>query len=232
MTLSKIQRFRDLAGCAETDPRATGYQEFMEAFGFRLPEDYLAWAREYSTLNVCGEMLVNNLISTRLGRPDRQAIEQSMSWALQAGSVGDRLYVYNGNGDRIGPLPGLSVFPQEGGIFPWGNDNNGALYMWDAQHEDPSKWTVVAYDGDWYEFGCGFLDFMLNLFDGNYSDAGLFLKGWPWVPAVQEYAGEVEGVESWHVPSKWIDFFDEYQFRLEEPGFSFKDMAWVDRFKQ
>jgi hypothetical protein len=72
---------------------------------------------------------------------------------------------------------------------------------------------------------------MLNLLGGKYLNSGLFLNGWPWLPAIQEYAGLVDESETWHVPSRWRDFFMEYENRSDAPDFGFGDMSWVEEFK-
>jgi hypothetical protein len=47
-----------------------------------------------------------------------------------------------------------SLFPEEGGLLPWGVTDNGDILNW-ITSDNPEKWSILVYDGrsgDAYEY--------------------------------------------------------------------------------
>ena len=208
------------------------YSWFQVETGVSLPSDYLAWAETYPSLEICSELLVTNLIAgsdltdipTRLASTvDRISIERENSPM--------RRTVYDDSGVKIGAKPWLAVYPEIGGLLPWGIDTKGGIYMWNTEAENPELWNIVVYDGAWREFDSGFLDFLIRLIQGDFIDSPIFLKRWPWIPAIREfYEGGTLGASGWRTPEKWKEYFDEYHVRRKSNS-NWADLSWVEQFK-
>ncbi|SFR28753.1 hypothetical protein SAMN04488564_11561 [Lentzea waywayandensis] len=75
------------------------------------------------------------------------------------------------------PFP---IFPEPGGLLPWGTSRNSDLFFWLTELADPNAWPVVAADrdfGSWVKYEhpvCDFLDDVVSgRFDGGPSGAAL-----------------------------------------------------------
>lgn len=76
----------------------------------------------------------------------------------------------------------FAIFPEPGGLLPWGTSRSGDLFFWLTESDDPDTWPVVAADGQFgswatYERSvCDFLDDVVSgRFDGGPS--GVVLSG-------------------------------------------------------
>ncbi|MCH7232146.1 hypothetical protein L0U85_14960 [Glycomyces sp. L485] len=231
MPSTSIEDFKLLVGLPEIDPNATQYERFRNEVGIDLPDDYVSWSREYSTLEICNELIVFNYLSTRVDLIGAERCSESLDSVRRVQYRDERSHVYNEIGLKIDPKPRLPVYPDEGGLFLWGSDNNAAQYMWNTGYKDPNKWTIVAFDGRWHEFDCGFLEFLVNLLHLRYSGSNLFMPNWPWLPAIQEYVGKVDGEEIWNVPEQWMDFYEDFELRSESGDFNWGDISWMDQYR-
>ncbi|WP_233224309.1 SMI1/KNR4 family protein [Amycolatopsis sp. BJA-103] len=56
--------------------------------------------------------------------------------------------------EDLGYLRGVTyrLFPEPGGLYPWGNDGAGGTFWWITGPADPDEWPVVYHDRDaWHE---------------------------------------------------------------------------------
>lgn len=75
----------------------------------------------------------------------------------------------------------LPIFPEEGGIVPWGITDNGDVCFWDTRPQSPDDWGVVVVDGrasDWLEHRGGMSDFLVHIFSQPHFCA-VFPDDWP-----------------------------------------------------
>src|ERR1044071_813520 len=59
-----------------------------------------------------------------------------------------------------------SVFPEPGGILPFGSTDNGDMLFWRTEADDPDKWTIVIADSrapEYEEFPLSMTDFLANI---------------------------------------------------------------------
>jgi hypothetical protein len=65
--------------------------------------------------------------------------------------------------------------PHEGGLFPWGESNEGDLFFWRMNGPDPDRWPAVVHtsNGDWWEHEGGLVSLMVGLIDGSVEHRGL-----------------------------------------------------------
>lgn len=226
-----IERFESLVGSPEIDPGGPREEEFFVEIGIRLPIDYVTWAGRFATLEICNELLVNNLLSPLEVMPNQDRLAKLNDGIRSTRElVSERADVINADGTEIGPKPWIPIFPESGGLLPWGNDKNGVQYFWDARQSDPNYWTVVSYDGEWCEYETGFLAFLVNLLEGRYRGNSMFLTGWPWLPAIREFQGEGR---PWHVPLKWRPYYLEYERQRAMGNLRYDEVSlqWVEQFQ-
>lgn len=227
-----MDRFSAIVGSSGIGPGMPDYSWFQVETGILLPSDYLAWAETYPSLEICSELLVSNLISGT----DVTDIPGRLASMVSKISM-DREYsplrrtVYDDAGHEIGAKPWMAVYPEPHGLLPWGIDTKGGIYMWNTEADDPDSWNIVVYDGVWREFNSGFLEFLIRLLQGDFVDSPIFLKGWPWIPAIREfYEGGMHGAPGWHTPKKWERYFEEYRARRKSNS-NWSDLSWIDQFK-
>ncbi len=155
MTL-EVDRLARLAGLLGVQPGPQGSFDWgavEESLGSRLPADYKllygslpdGWIREF----------------VRIIRP---------------GGAGfpvpglEDMRVWRKDGQGSFPYP---MFPDEGGLLPWGVGPGGEAFCWLTEPGDPGKWPVVAADADgtrWRTFGGGGVaEFLIEVASGRYD---------------------------------------------------------------
>ncbi|MBX9653679.1 SMI1/KNR4 family protein [bacterium] len=68
---------------------------------------------------------------------------------------------------REARIPGLTLYPAESGILPFGSTDNGDLLAWQVQGE-PDSWRVVVIDSRapiFQTFEVGFSQFLVGIFE-------------------------------------------------------------------
>ncbi|MFF0415653.1 SMI1/KNR4 family protein [Kitasatospora sp. NPDC004745] len=81
----------------------------------------------------------------------------------------------------------LDLNPEDGpalrGTFSWAVDCSANQAFWDTTDPDPDRWTtlVLTRDGDWVEYDCGMVDFLVGFLAGEISPQpmGLFSPDQP-----------------------------------------------------
>lgn len=65
------------------------------------------------------------------------------------------------------------LYPEEGGLLPWAQADNGTVFFWLTYSEKP--WTIVVYDemSDYFEYEMTTTEFIYKLISGDIPDSGL-----------------------------------------------------------
>lgn len=80
-----------------------------------------------------------------------------------------------------------SIYPEPGGLLPWGSDQNGGSYFWDTRDGDPDAWTIVV-DGRGVDIGpihVGVGAYLDGLIDGTIESSSYDADDWPTVGALR-----------------------------------------------
>lgn len=70
--------------------------------------------------------------------------------------------------DRF-PLP---IFPEPGGLLPWGRSIRSDLFFWVTSSEDPAEWPVVVADQEfawWVPYEGGVCDLLMEIVNGRFD---------------------------------------------------------------
>jgi SMI1/KNR4 family protein SUKH-1 len=70
---------------------------------------------------------------------------------------------------------GYRFHPDEGGLIPWGESNQGDIFFWRKNGPDPDRWPAVVYtaNSDWWEHEGGMLSLLVGFIDGTVEHLGL-----------------------------------------------------------
>ncbi|MEV6238970.1 SMI1/KNR4 family protein [Lentzea sp. NPDC051838] len=144
-----------LLGWEPGDHVALGWQEAERRLGFVFPEDYKR------LMTVFGTGLFDDFVALVSPAEDEVAFdefERDFAEALELA------------GERVarGTLP-HRLFPQPGGLIPWGGAGDGVTLFWRTDSGGPDDWTVVYCDDDfsrWEEYQGDTSAFLLDLLAG------------------------------------------------------------------
>jgi hypothetical protein len=67
------------------------------------------------------------------------------------------------------------IFPEEGGLLPWGFGPRGELFFWLTQDDDPDRWPVLwadTYYNDWFRYDLPMSEFLLRLVEDPPPEVG------------------------------------------------------------
>ena len=103
-------------------PLPDDYKEFIGRYGTGKIDDFL-WVLSPATANPSLNLVVRGEEIRRAFREYRMAIA------------------------AVGKEPPFDVFPEPGGLLPWGCTENGDVCYWRTGHMDPNEWHVVLNDG-------------------------------------------------------------------------------------
>jgi hypothetical protein len=227
------QEFRDLVGLPELSVSSLDSRDLQNSLALKFPSDYQEWARQYESIEICNELIVWNWFSARRPRITTESASAMLrGMELAEGAFSNRSDVFDAQGLRSpDPKPWIPLTPGPGGIFPWGTDSNGTLYLWDARSANSESWTVVIYNRTWRDFECGFVEFLVRLLRGEYQNTAMLTREWPWIPAIRELEREVDGVLSWHTPTRWTAYYEAYSEKEDDFDYEWEDFSWVERFR-
>jgi len=82
-----------------------------------------------------------------------------------AGARLDDMRGFRDDGDGEFPDP---IFPEEGGLLPWGFGPSGELFFWLTKGDDPDRWPVLwadTYFYDWFRYDMSMSEFLIHLVD-------------------------------------------------------------------
>lgn len=126
------------------------WKRVEKKLGVALPEDYREFVFHF------GSGLFANFI--RVFNPFSE--DQYISLVPSVMRICDiNRHLKESEGDEEVPYP---IYPEKGGILPWGNDENGNTFYWLAERS-PEVWPVVLGAGrsrQWERFDCDLTTFL------------------------------------------------------------------------
>jgi len=128
------------------DPKK--WSSFEKKLGTKLPSDYREFVMHYGTGLFAGLYMIYNPYSKSKYLSLLECVDTQPDDALEPDDY--------------------EFYPEEGGLLPWGKDENGNYYYWKADGE-PDEWTVVQCNerGDGYAaHNLGMSAFLLGILEG------------------------------------------------------------------
>ncbi|GAA2277767.1 MULTISPECIES: SMI1/KNR4 family protein [Kitasatospora] len=195
-------RLRALMGEPVYIPAQVPWELAPADLGVQLPSDYRAFIDLYGGVNLNGEwgVFTPKRNSRFLDVPGGMA-----GWRFEADiNLRDQVEGEEQWWDQQDPTP---VFPDPGGLLPWGSNSNHNQCCWQTTGPDPEQWPVtVFYDDRLDHFDGGFAEFLLTVLTGGYTaEAELLVLADPdvWGPQLprplwspgEDWAGRNWGLE-------------------------------------
>ena len=159
-----VRQLAGLAGVPASPGIVYDWPVIEASIGLRLPEDYKllagslppGWFRRFARLLYPG--------------PTGPFLPPDISGQL------DVMREWRAEGDAEFPYP---IFPEPGGLLPWGEAVEGALLFWLTGPGDPDTWPVIAATAQWdhwERFDGTVCEFLTEVAAGRY-DASHFSEG-------------------------------------------------------
>jgi hypothetical protein len=154
-----VRRLAAVAGLAPHEERSFDWRAIEEALGLRLPADYkvlaesfpLGWFRMFAKVEVPAgrQRLLGDYAVMQL----------------------DHLRQVRATGESSFPFP---VFPEPGGVLPWGSIGSPGLAFWLTEADDPDGWPVIAAGSHdyWDRFDGPACEFLAEVAAGRYDASG------------------------------------------------------------
>ncbi|GAB4158226.1 MAG: hypothetical protein Tsb009_35380 [Planctomycetaceae bacterium] len=164
---------------APIDTDESAIERSMGALGIRLPHDYLLFCDKYGSGSVFTAGKRFELISAgRVTYPDFVR-----DFSERQGQFRDAMETHD---------VGLGLYPEKGGLLPFGKDDSGTYFCWDT-HSSPDEWTVVViweYEDDGFKrLNCSYSGFVCGLLKGSQPHP---LWGKKWKPILPvDYLPEI-----------------------------------------
>ncbi|MGO1056939.1 SMI1/KNR4 family protein [Crossiella sp. CA198] len=144
------------------------WQTVEDALGVRLPGDYKMFMERFSSGLFRGLVGLDN------------PIEGEWAWdgfRWDFFDTLDRARAWRDHDPEVLPHP---IFPEPGGVIPWGGTNANHRFFWLPLSDDPDEWIVVfstADFGQWGEFPGGMSKFVLELVSGDFRSQLIVFSG-------------------------------------------------------
>lgn len=167
--------------------------------GIGLPSDYKAFLATYGS----GE--INGLID--VASPSFGMIRVRLS-----GFIHECLATLRAQRDA--GMPGCyPIYPEPGGVLPWGGSGNGDLYCWKTEPpDDPDRWPVVVHgrdSGEWVEHPGPLTGYLVDLLEQRIEMPGrrVYFEDHPpeFVPFDPVFDGLEPEATAWKWPRPTID---------------------------
>jgi hypothetical protein len=111
---------------------SSDWLEIEQDLGINLPQDYKDFINAYGSGQVAEFLWIYNPFSKEY----QDSISTALDWVREEREDWDEEFQ--------GPFP-YSIYPDHGGLFPWGRIDNADCLYWQTKGE-PDKWTVVVYE--------------------------------------------------------------------------------------
>lgn len=136
-----------------------GWQAVEQALAVRLPDDYKRFMATFPSGKFRGLVGVNN------------PIESEPAWVSFHWEFFDTLDRAKGWRDYEPERVPYPIFPEPGGVIPWGDTDENHEFFWLPRSENPDEWSVVFSTADferWGEYHGTMSEFVLGLVSGDF----------------------------------------------------------------
>ncbi|MFE7532366.1 SMI1/KNR4 family protein [Kitasatospora sp. NPDC057542] len=149
------ERLRAIMGEPAYTPAQVPWELAPAELGVQLPSDYRAFIDLYGAVNLNGEWGVSSPAQAiDPGLPGGFVLWQTKTDGEFRGQVRCE--------DEFWDQEYTPIFPDPGGLLPWGSNSNHAYCCWLTTGPNPEQWPVAIFD-------CGGLDGKLDLYDGGFA---------------------------------------------------------------
>jgi hypothetical protein len=157
--------------------RADEWADLEADLGIAFPSDFKTYLARYGSGEINAFLLVSS-----------PAFGNSLTRLQQI--IGTRLEIRRAIRDSDWHVPPYPVFPEEGGVLPWGITRNGDTCFWVTDPAaSPNDWPVVVVESksqEWLDHGGPMTAFLADLLDGTiqvpFFPQGYFGSGGSFVP--------------------------------------------------
>jgi hypothetical protein len=159
-----VRRLAELAGVVPRARRIFDWAIIEDDLGMRLPADYKLLAESFPE----GWFR----LFARIRLPERP--EAGGQRLLSEYAVTELDYLRESRAKGVSPFP-YPVFPEPGGVLPWGSIRSPGLAYWLTGPGDPDDWPVIAAteDGDyWDRFDGPVCEFLAEVAACRYDASG------------------------------------------------------------
>jgi len=163
-----VGRLLDLTGMADRPRETFDWQTIEATLGLPLPEDYKRMAEVFPPGHFNG--------LAQLGRPGDDAHPRDEFLGFKALRLqdlrGQRAFAQEHDWPGTFPYP---IYPEPGGLLPWGYDRRGHQLYWLTEAPDPANWPVVAVPDsytftDWRVFHTSTCQFLIDVVEGRIGE--------------------------------------------------------------
>jgi hypothetical protein len=152
------------------EPRLTevNWGAVRSRFGFRPPEDYRAFIESYGAGSIDDILWIHH--------PTTADEHRNLGWWLD--TVTEALGAIRQELPEEVPFP---LWPEPGGLIPWGITDDGASCYWRSSDADPDRWTVVVGEARgprWHKHTGSMTEFVCDVLTGR-EHCDLLSEGWP-----------------------------------------------------
>lgn len=159
-----VNRLSDLAGISVGRKAENDWQAIEGAIGLQLPEDYKllvdllpdGWFRAF----------------VRVLRPGKSS--DGLIEFLDSDTSNRLEDMRQRRADEQGVFP-YPIYPEPGGLLPWGSAIRGALFFWLTGPADPGDWPVITASAEWDywdRFDGMVCEFLVQVAAGRYDASG------------------------------------------------------------
>ncbi|MDM5247652.1 MULTISPECIES: SMI1/KNR4 family protein [unclassified Lysinibacillus] len=132
------------------------WKEAEKELGTKFPSDYKEFISIYGTGGVCGFLWIYSPFSSN----------ENLNFFI--GSKEDNNAYFTSKQEFPDDFP-RNLFPEEGGLLPWGVTDNGDVLNW-ITSDNPEKWSILVYEGRSgvsYEYKNSLAEFLYDVWSGN-----------------------------------------------------------------
>ncbi|WP_329065623.1 SMI1/KNR4 family protein [Amycolatopsis sp. NBC_01480] len=121
--------------------KGRGWDVVEREIGITLPDDYKEMMSIFPSGFFRNAVSFNNPIDERTDF--EKFVREDVRNTIEV--IGDRDLDYLEDTD-------YRLFPEPGGLLPWGNDMQGGMFCWLTKPDDPNQWPVAYYSQDLLEW--------------------------------------------------------------------------------
>jgi hypothetical protein len=193
--LAGVAELARLVGLEADSGGVYDWPTIESSLGRQLPHDYKAVVERFPRGFFQGVV--------RPIRPGEYGESDSEFLGYYAHRLDDLHHWRSGHPSAV-PAP---IWPEAGGLLPWGVARNSALAFWRTDHADPDQWSIMVTDRDfdtWVSYDGGVVDFLTDVVLGRFHYGRLGVDVLPGDPFLelppQRPAGQgrqPEGISFW-----------------------------------